>query len=136
MNPTPPYGNIKILLDLFQANPNRTFSSEEILQKTGIARGSLTGGIQVIAKSHPDQMVKLGRGLYRWKDNNSHARKAEPAQAALLPPPPQPAPPPPSPSLNGDVHLYEVLGSTPAGDKIVCLEDGEICCLVPLRSAR
>jgi hypothetical protein len=135
-----PYTNVKTLLAFFQEHPNRTFSAEELCERTGIARGSLQGSFQILAKGHPE-IVKVSRGMFRYRETNGHAGKATEKQRVLetfdraeqqgqL----GVTAPPAAPVLNGHGarHSYELLGATPGGDKIVCLEDGQICCLVPL----
>jgi hypothetical protein len=77
-----PYENVKMLLAFLQANQNQTFTTTELLSRTGVPRGSLNGSLQVIQKANPEQLRKLSRGMWRWHENKP-ARAAKPPPEAI-----------------------------------------------------
>ena len=62
-----PWVQYNVVLKYFQDRPGRTVTVQQILNATGVPRGSLTGICRRIMDTHPE-LSRPQRGLYRWDD--------------------------------------------------------------------
>ena len=114
---TGPWVQYNKLLNFFQSRSGRTVTMQQIINATGIPRGSIPGISKRIEQDFPGCLSKPGRGRYHWENEPIKADKP----VDLLTPEPHTESPKIAP---GD--LIEVVRLTKNGSWIVETSSGTV----------